>query len=121
MKWDTIKKVEGITGKYSLPSANTLSIPGFNAASAITPRYSPFNTDGTIRTTRPVVLNTNSFVTPSVTTVDITKNKNEKPVKLTKRDREEFIRQQGEQILANNAAAYESLRNQALNINRLGK
>jgi hypothetical protein len=121
MKWDTMKKVEGITGKYSLPSANTLSIPGFNAATALTPRYSPFNTDGTIRTALPVVLNTNSFVTPSVTTVAISKNKNEKPIKLTKRDREDLVKQQAEQILANNAAAYESIRSQALGISRLGK
>jgi len=121
MKFDGLKSVGGITGKFAVPSVSTISIPPFNTAAAFTPRYSPFNSDGTIKSNFAPILKTNSYSLPSINSVNNIVGKNEKPIKLSKTQKQELLRQQGEQILANNKSAYESLRNEALGLSGLGK
>ena len=119
MKFEGLKSNAGITGKFSLPGVNSISVPPFNVATSMTARYSPFNTDGTIKSPFAPNLKTNSFSLPTPTTQIV--GKNEKPIKLSRTQKNELIRQQGEQILANNKAAYESLRTTALGLSGLGK
>jgi hypothetical protein len=121
MKFDGLKSTGGITGKFSLAGVNTISVPPFNVGTSMTARYSPFNTDGTIKSPFSPNLKTNSFSTPSITSVNIVAGKNEKPIKLSRTEKQELLRQQGEQMLANNKSAYDSLRNEALGLSGLGK
>jgi hypothetical protein len=121
MKFDGLKSTGGITGKFAVPSVSTISIPPFNTATAFTPKYSPFNSDGTIRSNFAPILKTNSYSLPSINSVSNVVSKNEKPIKLSRTQKQELLRQQGEQILTNNKSAYESLRNEALGLSGLGK
>lgn len=122
MKFEGLKSTGGITGKFTTPGVNTISIPGFNTAAAFTPKYSPFNTDGTIKSPFAPNLKTNSFSTPQINPIsNITIGKNEKPLKLSRTEKRELLAQLQEQTLANNKAAYESLRSSALGISGLGK
>jgi hypothetical protein len=120
MKFDGMKSVQGITGKFQTPTVGT-SIPPFNIATAIKPSASPFDSTGMIRTPFAPFLKTNSYALPTVTAVDGYPNKNQKPLKLSRTQKKELQKQLAEQTLLNNAAAYESLRNSALGISNLGK
>lgn len=125
MKFDGLKSVAGITGKYSVPGIGSsgLTIPDFNTAAAFTPRYSIFNADGTIRTPSAALIKTNSFTPPTELRIvgSYSTGKNEKPIKLSRTQKKELERTLAERIIANNTAAYESLRNDALGISGLGK
>lgn len=122
MKFDGMKSVQGITGKFQTPSIpSTLSIPPFNVGSAIKPSASPFNANGTIASPFAPNLKTNSFSLPTLTTVNNNVSKSEKPAKLSRRETKELEKRLAEQTLINNKAAYESLRNSALNLSGLGK
>lgn len=120
MKFEGIKSGQGITGKFQTPTAG-ISIPPFNIATAIKPSASPFNSQGMIASPFAPLLKTNSYTLPSLTPVSGVVGKNEKPLKLTRTEKKEVQRQLAEQILSNNAAAYESLRNSALGLSGLGK
>jgi hypothetical protein len=65
MKFEGLKSTGGITGKYSLAGVNTISVPPFNVGTSMTAKYSPFNTDGTIKSPFSPNLKTNSFSTPA--------------------------------------------------------
>jgi hypothetical protein len=65
MKFEVLKSTGGITGKYSLAGVNTISVPPFNVGTSMTAKYSPFNTDGTIKSPFSPNLKTNSFSTPA--------------------------------------------------------
>jgi hypothetical protein len=125
MKFDGMKSVGGITGKFSVPGIGSsgLTIPDFNTAAAFTPRYSPFNADGTIRSNFAPILKTNSFTPPDIIRpVAVSPaDKNQKPIKLSRTQKKELEKTIAEQILANNTAAYQSLRNDALGVSGLGK
>jgi hypothetical protein len=125
MKFDGLKSVAGITGKYSVPGIDSygLTIPDFNTAAAFTPRYSIFNADGTIRTPSAALIKTNSFTPPTAVRIvgSFSTGKNEKPIKLSRTQKKELERTLAERIIANNTATYESFRNDALKISGLGK
>lgn len=125
MKFDGMKSVAAITGKFSVPGIDStgLTIPNFNTAAALTPRYSIFNADGTIRTPSAALIKTNSFTPPTELRIvaGSVLDKNVKPTKLSRTQKKELERTLAEQTLANNKTAYESLRNDALGLSGLGK